>query len=154
MAKVQYKTLNDIINTENRYDVNGITIFTKTEDGDLIIRDTDLFTIYMRYIEPYITTYTVTKEQREKYARKPEWLSQDIYGTPELSWLLIMLNDMECASKFYLKSTAKAIPPDNLGNIYDTVITRSNTKVTRNWNQFIPEISPTEDDLIAPDEWL
>ena len=42
MAKVQYKTLNDIINTENRYDVNGITIFTKTEDGDLIIRDTDL----------------------------------------------------------------------------------------------------------------
>lgn len=154
MAKVQYKTLNDIINTENRYDVNGITIFTKTEDGDLIIRDTDLFTIYMRYIEPYITTYTVTKEQREKYARKPEWLSQDIYGTPELSWLLIMLNDMECASKFYLKSTVKAIPPDNLGNIYDTVITRSNTRVTRNWNQFIPEISPTEDDLIAPNEWL
>ena len=154
MAKVQYKTLNDIINTENRYDVNGITIFTKTEDGDLIIRDTDLFTIYMRYIEPYITTYTVTKEQREKYARKPEWLSQDIYGTPELSWLLIMLNDMECASKFYLKSTVKAIPPDNLGNNYDTVITRSNTKVTRNWNQFIPEISPTEDDLIAPNEWL
>ena len=112
MAVTQYKTLQDVIDTENRYDVNGVTIFTKTEDGDLIIRDTDLFTIYMRYIQPFITTYTVTKEQREHYARKPEWLSQDIYGTPELSWLLIMLNDMECASKFYLKSTVRAIPPD------------------------------------------
>lgn len=154
MAVTQYKTLQDVIDTENRYDVNGVTIFTKTEDGDLIIRDTDLFTIYMRYIQPFIATYTVTKEQREHYARKPEWLSQDIYGTPELSWLLIMLNDMECASKFYLKSTVKAIPPDRLNDIYDTVITRSNTRVTRNWNTFIPDIGPNEDDEIQPDDWF
>lgn len=144
---VDYKTLEDIIETQTRYDINNIMIFTMTDDLSLIICDTDLFQIYYKYIEPFVTTYKVTKEQREKYARKPEWLSQDIYGSPELAWLLIRLNDMECPSKFYLKSTLKAIDPDSLNDLYDTVITRSNDKITKNWNQYIPESSPTEEDL-------
>lgn len=144
---IDFKTLDDLIETQTRFDVNNVTMFTMTEDKSLIIADTDLFAIYAKYIAPFISTYTVTKEQREKYARKPEWLSQDIYGSPELAWLLIRLNDMECASKFYLKSTIKAIAPDDLNDLYDTVITRSNDRITKNWNQYIPESFPTEEDL-------
>lgn len=144
---IDFKTLDDLIETQTRFDVNNVTMFTMTEDKSLIIADTDLFTIYAKYITPYISTYTVTKEQREKYAHKPEWLSRDIYGSPELAWLLIRLNDMECASKFYLKSTIKTIAPDDLNDLYDTVITRSNDRITKNWNQYIPESFPTEEDL-------
>ena len=54
---------------------------------------------------------------------------------------------MECASKFYLKSTIIAIAPDDLNDLYDTVITRSNDRITKNWNLYIPESFPTEEDL-------
>ena len=72
---IDFKTLDDLIETQTRFDVNNVTMFTMTEDKSLIIADTDLFTIYAKYIAPFISTYTVTKEQREKYARRHEWLS-------------------------------------------------------------------------------
>ena len=40
------KTLDDIINRQDRYDLNKITFYTVTDDQSLVIQDTDLYTIY------------------------------------------------------------------------------------------------------------
>lgn len=131
------KTLDELINHQNRFDINKVTFFTTTDDGTLIIPDTNLFTIYRRYINPYIGTYTLTKAQRAHYRYKPYLLSTDVYGTPELGWIILMLNDQECASKFRLKSTIRLIRGDYLNELYDTIVTKSNDKLEKNWNKYL-----------------
>ena len=134
-------TLQDVIDSrDSRYDMNNITFYTLTDDESLLIKNTDLFLIYRRYMIPYVGTYTVTKDQRRRYLTRPKLLSADVYGTPDLDWLILMLNDQECASKFRMKSTVKLIPLDNLEELYDTIVTRSNTRLEENWNQYLPAV--------------
>lgn len=145
MPSTVIKTLNDIIYKNDRYDVNKITYFTETDDGSLIIRDTDLFDTYMRYIWTYVQTVTVSSYQRQYYRCRPHLLSYDIYGTPELAWLIIRLNDQECPSKFHLKATMKLIDPTTLVNLYDTITTRSNDKLNANWNTYLTKVVVEDD---------
>lgn len=133
-----YKTLDDIINREDKYDFHKICFYTLTSDGGLIIPDTNLFQIYIRYIVDYVGTYRTTMEQREYYKYKPSLLSNDIYGTPNLDWLILLMNDRECPSKFSLKSTVRLISPSKLSSIFDTIVTKSNKRLLENWNKYLP----------------
>jgi len=135
------KTLDDLLNRQDRYDLNKITFFTMTDDNDLIIQDTTLFQIYRRYVSDYVAVYNVAPKYRQYYRYKPRLLSYDVYGTPELSWLILMLNDRECPSKFTIKSTIKLVPSDMLSQLYDTVVTRSNDALSANWNEYLTKLS-------------
>ena len=134
------KTLDDIINEEDRYDINRVTYFTITEDGTLVIPDTNVFEIYRRYINPYVVTYKVTKRQREYYRNKPYLLSTDVYGTPKLAPLILLLNDRECASKFNIKQTIKLIPLDTLNELYEFIATKSTDRLEKNWAEYLSKV--------------
>lgn len=144
MAQV-IKTLSDIINKNDRYDINKITMYTSTDNDSLIIRDTDLFETYMRFIVHYVQTYSVSDYQRTQYRFQPHLLSYDIYGTPELAWLIIALNDQESPSKFRLKTTIKLIPAEYINVVYDTILTRSSDKLEENWAKYLPKIELEDD---------
>jgi len=136
-----YKTLDDIINREDKYDFHKICFYTVTSDGELLIPDTNLFQTYIRYIADYVGTYKTTDEQRRYYKYKPALLSNDIYGTPNLSWLLLMLNNRECASKFTIKQYIRLITPKQLSTLFDTIVTKSNDKLEANWNEYLPLVN-------------
>ena len=137
MAETVYKSITEIINHNTRYDINKITFYRTSADGTLVIPDTNLFRTYMRFIEPYIFTYSVPVSYRERYKRRPAMLSKDLYGTPFLMWLVLLLNDQECPSKFYVKSTIKLIPTDYLNAVFDTVVTKSHGKLDENWAEYL-----------------
>lgn len=137
----RYTTLSSIIDTKSAYDINKVTFFTITDDSDLIVTDTSLFTLYQRYINAYVNEYSVTKEQREYYEHRPYLLSKHIYGTPELGWLILFLNDQECASKFYLKQTVRIIPTTALSTIYDTIVTKSHDRLAKNWDEYLSKVT-------------
>lgn len=132
-----YKTLDSILNTTDRYDINKITYFTVTDDGTLVIPDTNVIDIYRRYVSPYIQVYNVTEKQRDFYRYRPYLLSADVYGTPKLGWLIMMLNDRECASKFTIKTTIKLIPLSVMGQLYDSLVTKSTSKLEANWAKYL-----------------
>lgn len=134
------KTLDDIINRDDRFDVNKITFFTQTDDKTLIIPDKNLFEIYMRYIRGYVGIFRVSEAEQRYYRFRPQLLSLDVYGTPALDWLILMLNDRECPSKFYLKNTVKLIPVEALDNVYDTIVTKSSDKLKANWNIYLRQV--------------
>lgn len=144
---ITYMTLDDVINKQDRYDINKILYFTTTEDRTLVVRDSNLFTTYLRYLQQYIVRFRVSKAHRQYYRFRPDLLSTDLYGTPNLAWLLIMLNDQECASKFRLKSTVKIIPTEYLSQVYDTIVTKSTDKLNANWNEYLANVSTTDDPL-------
>ena len=131
-----YKTLTDILNADTRYDVNKITFLTTTEDGTLIIPDTNLLKIYMQYVRQYVSEVAVTNKQKEFYQYRPHILSLDLYGTPDLAWLIMALNDKECPSKFYLKKKLRVIPPCEIEGVYAAVITKSNERLTENITRY------------------
>lgn len=132
-----YKTLDSLLSTTDRYDINKITYFTVTDDGTLVIPDTNVIDIYRRYVSPYIQVYKVTEKQRNFYRYRPYLLSADVYGTPKLGWLIMMLNDRECASKFTIKTTIKLIPLSVMGQLYDSLVTKSTSKLEANWAKYL-----------------
>ena len=139
------KTLDDIINKNDRYDLNKISMYQYAIDDSLIIYSTDVFRLYYRFIRNYVEPYKISQVQRDYYYSKPHLLSQDIYGTPELSWMILMLNDQESPSKFRLKATVRLIDPEVLATLYDTVLTRSADKLKQNWNEYLPMVSIEDD---------
>ena len=98
MPAATYKTLSDIINREDQYDLKNVTFYGTSVDGELIISSENLFNMYARYIAQFAVTYKVTDEYKKYYRFRPRLLSQDIYGTPDLAWLLMYLNFQECPS--------------------------------------------------------
>ncbi len=128
-------TLDQLLNSSSRYDINKITYYTLIDD--LVIPETTVFDVYMRYIEDYIGEFKVSDKQREYYKFKPDLLANDIYGTSELSWLVLRLNDIDCASRFKIKRKIKLISPDNLDELYDSIIAKAGDKLKANWNEFL-----------------
>lgn len=133
------KTLSELISTQSRYELTKISYLTKTDDGDIIIPDTNVFTIYMRFIQDYITIYKVNDKQRRKYRCKPGLLSMELYGTPDLAWLILKLNDQESPSKFRLKSYIKLISITDLQTIYSNIVTNASDKLASNWSENLLE---------------
>lgn len=133
------KTLSELISSQSRYELTKITYLTKTKDGDIIIPDTNVFTIYMRFIQDYITIYKVSDVQRRKYRCKPGLLSMELYGTPDLAWLILKLNDQESPSKFRLKSNIKLISITDLNAIYTNIVSNASDKLSRNWAENLLE---------------
>lgn len=134
------KTLDDIIKRSDRFDMNKISFFATTDDGTLVILDQTLFDIYMRYVYPAVETFSVNHAQREYYKFKPYLLSLDLYGTPSLGWLLLKLNDRECASKFYLKSTVRFITAQHMDRVHELVSTKSTKRMKQNWNTHLKRV--------------
>ena len=137
------KTLDDIINRVDRYDINNVTYFTKTEDGTLIIPDKNVFDTYIRFVRPYVKIFQVEPKHRRVYQFHPHLLSLDVYGTPSLEWLILMLNDRECPSHFYLKSTVKLIPKEIISTVFNMVATREAEALERNRNKYLTQIGDT-----------
>lgn len=134
------KTLDDIINRQDRYDVNKITMYATTDDGTLVIPDKNLFEIYYKFIAPYVTECSVTLAERKYYRYRPHLLSLDLYDTPSLAWMLMYLNNRECPSKFYLKSTIRIIQSQSIGSVYDIIATRSSLRLKENWNEHLGRV--------------
>ena len=134
------KTLDDIVNREDRYDLNKVIMYTMTDDGELIIPDKNIYDTYMRFIRPYVQVYEVAMKERDYYRFRPQLLSLDVYGTPSLDWLLLILNDRECASKFYLKQTVNMVPSTVIGRLHETIVARPKKDLERNWNKYLTMI--------------
>lgn len=139
MAQV-IKTLDDIINREDRYDLKKITFYAQTEDKELIVQDKTLFDIYLPLMQTYVQTHTVLDKERRYYRFRPELLSLDIYGTPSLYWLIMILNDRECPSKFYLKKTIRLIPSSVIAEAYTIITTRSKKNLQSNWSTYLKQV--------------
>ena len=130
-----YKTLSELLERDDRYDVNKITYFTHTEDGDLIIPDLNLIDKYRKFIAPYVVQYVMNKKERDFYRCRPYQLAYDVYGTPDLGLMIMILNDKECASKFVLKKRISLIPPNRIGELYETITMRSSYRLEDNWTK-------------------
>ena len=134
------KTLDDIVNREDQYDVNNITFYRMTGDGSRVIMGSTLYDTYYRFIMPYVVEYSVNSAQQRYYRGKPHLLSTDIYGTPDLAWLIMKLNNRECPSRFYLKPSVRLIPKNRIQELFNLLTTKGGDRIASNHNKYLKKI--------------
>ena len=134
------KTLDDIVNRDDQYDINKMTVYRMSGDGAFVIMGSTLYDLYYRYIAPYVAEYGVSDAQRKYYRGKPHLLSSDIYGTPDLAWLIMRLNDRECPSNFYLKQKVLLIPKNRIQSLFNTLYTKAGDRIEKNHSKYLKKI--------------
>lgn len=134
------KTLDDIVNRDDQYDINKITLYQMSGDGAFVIIGSTLYDLYYGYIQQYIGEYRVTDAQQRYYQCKPHVLSTDVYGTPDLAWLILRMNNRDCPSRFYLKQTVKLIPKNMIQDLFQVLTSKAGDKINKNHNKFLKRV--------------
>ena len=86
---------------EDQLTYRNFSIVDYSDDIELI--DRNLISDYLPILERACTNYPFTAREYRKYKYCPDLLSYDLYGTTQLDFLLMMLNDMVDPKEFTMK---------------------------------------------------
>ena len=76
----------------------------KVKNDGVIIPYQTIIGRFHNILTPYITTYTLSDRDYQKYYQKPKLLSYDLYGTPELWSSILYINNMVSVANFTQKT--------------------------------------------------
>lgn len=124
------KTLDDIVSYTTQYDIRTVCLLDRTED--IVYIQTHLFDKYRPIVEQFIQEYKVNPKDKDRYNFKPDILSNRIYGTPDLYWLILYLNNIESPSRFKTPRILKLIPKDKIDEIFDILLTKNVRQIEKN----------------------
>ena len=106
MIMGQESKITDFVKNYNNDDITIDKLHLKdvfaTDKKKMIILTDHILSKYQLDLEDQIITYTMTSNEERKYFQNPKVLSYDRYGTTELWFLLLELNELKSASEFIL----------------------------------------------------
>lgn len=91
------------ISTGQRLSVSKMNMSYRTKDGDLITPMSNLISKYYYVLQPYIYECTMTDKEFLLYKGNVKKLSKDLYGTTELWFAILYINNMVSVSEFKKK---------------------------------------------------
>ena len=97
----QMRSTNDIeyCSYRDKYDSTEVKYYEKSSNN-IILYDNILLNKYFNKIKNSCTKYLLTKEENIIYRFRPEALSKDKYGTPNLWYVILKVNGCEDFSEF------------------------------------------------------
>ncbi len=78
---------------------------------------------YIKELESACITVELTKDQQNTYFYKPKLLCRDVYGNPELYFVILLMNDMADVKEFTkpkIKMLKKGYMSQLLSDIYNS----------------------------------
>ena len=115
------------------YSIQAISLFYK--DGDIIYLDQPVYQKYDRLVMAMAQVVELTDEELNKYKYSPELLSYDLYGTPNLSHLILYIN--RCPAYSFNRKNIKLIKPNYIETVLQKIIQHEQNNITKNHNQTI-----------------
>lgn len=85
---------------------------------------------YMNELTNASVSVELSEQEQFKYFYKPKLLCYDIYGNPELYFLILLLNDMADVKEF-TKPVIKMIKKDHMNNILSSIYNSEITALKR-----------------------
>lgn len=79
-------------------------------------------------IENYCKTVELTDDQLYKYKYRPKLLCYDVYGSQELYYLILILNDI-CSVKDFTKKKLKLPTKDNMSTITKAIMNTNRSDI-------------------------
>ena len=93
-------TIEDIVDYGKRITISNSTLFFKKNINGVIINWDFILDDYRDVINKYIIRKKLTKEEYYRYRYKPKTLSNDLYGTTELAYPILRINNLSSALDF------------------------------------------------------
>ena len=92
-------TIKELINsgkqsTLNTDELSLKTVVTNSLDEKFIVNISCVFEKYYELLTDHAVTVTLTNDEYTRYRFKPRMLSKDLYGTYDLHYLLLKLNNI------------------------------------------------------------
>ena len=133
-------TLKQFISMKSTDEITYRNLSILDSSHGLEILDHNLLRDYIPLLDDVIVTVTLSTEEMVRYRYAPDLLAYDVYGTPDLGLMIMILNDKECPSKFILRKRIRLIPPNRIGELYETITTRSSEKLEDNWAEQLKDM--------------
>lgn len=111
-------TITDMIKVGKSIDLTYSKLSTHDMVGDIEFINHHLLFSYKDYISRFTVLVTLTDKEFLKYQFNPKLLAYDIYGSTDLYFVLLIVNDLMSEKEFSLR-TFKLIKPDNIDLIHD-----------------------------------
>lgn len=130
-SKVQ--TLSDLIRYgyTSAYSIQSLSLFYK--DNDIIYLDKLVYQKYDKLIMNMAQNIELTDEEINKYKYSPELLSSDLYGTPNLSHLILYIN--RCPAYSFKRKNIKLIQPSYIEKIFQKIIEHEQNNLNKNYRE-------------------
>lgn len=97
-------TVDSVIEAGQTLDISESTMaFHNTIDDSIVISYHNVITKFYRIISDHIIDITLSDEEYEEYIQQPKKYCYDVYGTPELAYSLLYINDMPSITDFKRK---------------------------------------------------
>lgn len=128
-SKIQ--TLSDFIRYgyTSSYSIQKLSFFYK--DNGITYLDKLVYQKYDSLLMKMSSIVELTDEELSKYQFYPELLSYDLYGTPNLSHLILYLN--RCASYEFKRKNIKLIQPSYIDNVFQKIIEHEQKNIDKNY---------------------
>lgn len=96
-------------------------VVTNTKGEKYVVLMNALFEKYYNLMLDHSTLVELTDEEYHKYRYKPRVMSTDLYGTPELHFLLLRVNHLVSVTEFDLK-IMRVFEQDIVGILNEIII--------------------------------
>lgn len=118
---------------ENTYQLVDCSNFIKI-GNDLLIVGGCMYDKYIDFIKGFVTYVKLTTNELMKYKYNPKLLSYELYGTEELWYLILKLNNM-CSEIEFTKQKIYILRPENL-SVLNTINILYDDEISINHNEY------------------
>lgn len=129
-------TLSDFIKQKSVDELTYRNLSILQKLHGLEVLDHNLFSDYINDIEPYIVDMEFEDSiQQNKYKYAPDLLAYDVYGSTQLDFVILLLNDMIDYKEFDL-SVVRMLRSNDLYSIFSTIYNKNSDyiRITRSDN--------------------
>lgn len=113
-------TIEDFINSSNSSDINYETTSLIQRINGYTMISYNIFNDYIDELNDLAVYVTLTNEEYNKYLYRPKILAYDLYGSTELYFLILMLNNI-CNVKEFNFKRLKLLKVDDLQKFISAV---------------------------------
>lgn len=119
-------------NSNNSISYEKLSLIEKMDNIHTITYN--LLNDYKDELDDLLVTINLSDEEFSRYAYKPKLLSYDIYGSTELYFIILFVNNL-CNVKEFNNRKIKMIARDDLYNVLSAIYNAESDMIRRNRNK-------------------
>ena len=97
-------TVDGFIDAGENLDISESTMsFKNVIDDSVVLAYHNVITKFYRVLSSFIVEITLSDEEFDRYIQQPKKYCYEMYGTPELAYSLLYINDMPSVTDFKRK---------------------------------------------------
>lgn len=141
-------TLSDFINMKDNdnFTYANLALYMYSIDDKTVIYSSDnVIYHYREELKAASIKYTFTEKEYHKYKYRPKLLAYDIYGSTEMYFVILAINDM-CSIKDFNKRTINILYKQDLSRLLNQIASAEENRIKINRNAIEEALKEKEEE--------